>query len=106
MARKVLVSFLTLAFVLVGGLALERGARAAEMGVKVGILSCNVSSGAVPSVHSNFAPEPVVGLHVSNAIMFPNVPGVKSPIIPARVGAITNTGWMFNSVNSPNLELE
>ncbi len=43
MARKVLVSFLTLAFVLVGGLALERGARAA--GVKVGILSCNVSSG-------------------------------------------------------------
>ncbi len=45
MARKVLVSFLTLAFVLVGGLALERGARAAEAGVKVGILSCNVSSG-------------------------------------------------------------
>ncbi len=45
MARKVLVSFLTLAFVLVGGLALDRGAWAVEAGVKVGVLSCNVSSG-------------------------------------------------------------
>lgn len=46
MLRKTIVSILALAFVTVGMVALDRGATAqSKEGIKIGTLSCNVSSG-------------------------------------------------------------